>query len=392
MEIPLLDLKAQYRIIEKEINLKIKEVLSSQQFILGKEVEGLEREIAQYSKTPYAVGVSSGSDGLLISLMALGVGPGISIVTSPFSFFATAGAIVRLGAKPVFCDIDKHSFNINPERLLELADGKKSGQNIPPIKGIIPVHLFGQMADMDSTFDVVKRRGWFVVEDAAQAIGAEYPSKEGIKKACEMGCLGVLSFFPSKNLGGYGDGGMVLTHDQDLAERMRLLRVHGSRDKYHYDTVGGNFRLDALQAGVLWVKLQYLDQWQRARQERANHYHELFQNTGLIEAGHIKIPLELYKGKAKNYHTYHQYVIRAEKRNELQKYLKEKGISTSVFYPLGLHLQKCFAFLGYSQGDFPETEKATAEVLALPIYPELEISQQEYIVLQIKAFYSQGRS
>jgi len=388
MNIPLLDLKAQYQSIQEEINKKILEVASSQKFILGSEVESLEKEIAAYSEVRFATGVSSGSDALIVSLMALDVGEGDAVITTPFTFFATAGAVARLKARPVFCDIDKTSCNISPEKLEELLENQSKEHQSLKIKAIIPVHLYGQCADMTPIMNLARKYDLFVIEDAAQAIGAEYPSSSGIKKACAMGDLGALSFFPSKNLGAFGDGGMVLTNDESLAQKLKLLRVHGSRDKYFYETLGGNFRLDALQASILRVKLKYLESWQQKRIEKASYYDRIFKESGLGEKGLIQPPESLYKDRGvKNYHVYHQYVIRAEKRDSLKEFLQEKGAATAIYYPLPLHLQKCFSYLGYKEGDFPVAEEAARDVLALPIYPELTSDQQDFIVSSIQSFY-----
>ena len=389
MNIPMLDLKSQYQSIKEEIDHKILEVVSSQRFILGEEVEALEKEVADYSGAKFGVGVSSGSDALIISLMALGVGEGDYVVTTPFTFFATAGAVARLKAVPIFCDIAEESYNLDPKKLADLLDIKIEKRDISRIKAIIPIHLYGQITDMDPVMQLAEKYHLKVIEDAAQAVGAEYPGSQGSKKACTLGHMGILSFFPSKNLGGFGDGGMVLTDDADLAAKLKLLRVHGSRNKYFYDILGGNFRLDALQAAVLRVKLKHLGEWQQQRRERATTYHRLFQESGLVDAGFVQVPQELYKqAGVNNYHTYHQYVIRAKDRDKLQPYLKEKGIPSAIYYPLGLHQQKCFAYLGYKEGDFPVTEKATREVLALPIYPELNLEQQSFVVQGIAEYYS----
>ncbi|NIO48269.1 MAG: transcriptional regulator [Candidatus Aminicenantes bacterium] len=388
MNIPLLDLKAQYQSIQQEINQKILEVASSQKFILGSEVESLEKEIAAYSETRFATGVSSGSDALIVSLMAFDVGEGDAVITTPFTFFATAGAVARLKARPVFCDIDKTGCNLSPEKLEELLEDQSKEHQSLKIRAIIPVHLYGQCADMTPIMNLARKHDLFVIEDAAQAIGAEYPSFSGTKKACAMGDFGVLSFFPSKNLGAFGDGGMVLTNDDSLAQKIKLLRVHGSRDKYFYEILGGNFRLDALQAAILRVKLKHLESWQQKRIEKASYYDGIFKESGLGEEGKIQIPVSLHKDKGiKNYHVYHQYVIRAEKRDRLKEFLKEKGVATAIYYPLPLHLQKCFSYLGYKEGDFPVAEEAAREVLALPIYPELTSDQQEFIVSSIQSFY-----
>jgi dTDP-4-amino-4,6-dideoxygalactose transaminase len=388
MNIPLLDLKAQYRNIQEEINQKIQEVLTSQRFVLGPEVEALETEIADYCGVKYAVGVSSGSDALLVSLMALEIGEGDEVVTTPFTFFATAGAIARLKAKPIFCDIERKSCNLSPDKLKELFGKQSKEKDLTKIKAVVPVHLYGQVADMDPIMDLSREYGFIVVEDAAQAIGAEYPSRIGVKTACSIGDIGILSFFPSKNLGAYGDGGMVLTNNEVLAAKLKVLRMHGSRDKYFYEILGGNFRLDALQAGILRVKLSYLDTWKEARKAKAQYFDKAFKESGFLVDGCIQIPEPLYKNSAvTSYHAYHQYVVRAQKRDSLRNFLKEKGVGTSIYYPLPLHMQKCFSHLGYQKGDFPESELAAQEVLALPIYPELTSDQQDYIVASIGLFY-----
>jgi len=388
MDIPMLDLKAQYAAIKEDITEKVLGVLATQNFILGTEVRALEEEIAATSGVRYAVGVSSGSDALLISLMALGIGSGDAVVTTPFTFFATAGAIARLGARTVFCDIDPDTYNIDPPKLEEVLRKLRKARSTGRVKAIIPVHLFGQVADMDPIMRLARDLDLPIIEDAAQAIGSEYPGKKGIRRAGSIGTMGTLSFYPSKNLGGYGDGGMVLTGSAPLANKLRLLRVHGGAGKYLYKLLGGNFRLDALQAAVLRVKLKHLDGWQQRRRERASYYDHKFSASGLESSGLIKTPIAAYRDSgARNFHTYHQYVIRARERNKLQEYLKTNGIGTSVFYPLSLHQQKCFADLGYKRGDLPVSEKAAKEVLALPIYPELTAQQQDDIVDCIKGFY-----
>lgn len=388
MDIPFLDLRAQYQTIREEIDQKIMEVVTSQSFVLGTEVESLEKEVAAYNGVRYAVGVSSGSDALIISLMALDVGENDAVVTTPFTFFATAGAIARVKARPVFCDIEKRGYNLDPEKLAELLETHSNKHGEPLIKAVIPVHLYGQCADMTSIVSLAKKYDLSVIEDAAQAIGAEYPAPGGVKRACSLGDTGTLSFFPSKNLGGFGDGGMVLTNDEDLAQKLRLLRVHGSRNKYFYDIIGGNFRLDALQAAVLRVKLRHLEEWQQKRIEKAYYYDRIFRESGLGEEGLVQTPEALYKESGvANFHTYHQYVIRAKNRDSLKKFLDDKGVNTAIYYPLPLHLQKCFAYLGYKEGDLPVAEEAAHEVLALPIYPELTSDQQDFIVSSIRSFY-----
>jgi dTDP-4-amino-4,6-dideoxygalactose transaminase len=391
MNVPFLDLKAQYQKLKQEIDKKILEVVQSQKFILGSEVTELEKKIASYTGTKYAIGVSSGSDALIVSLMALEIGKDDAVVTTPFTFFATVGAIVRVGARVVFCDIDKKTYNMNPESLEEAIRVERERRPSLKVKAIIPIHLYGQCADMDPILDFAEKYNFAVIEDAAQAIGAGYPSPSGIQNACGMGDLGTLSFFPSKNLGAYGDGGMILTNNEKLAEKVRILRVHGAQNKYFHDLIGGNFRLDAIQAAVLLVKLKYLDDWSQKRQKNALLYDRLFKETGLTASGSLQVPDAVYKPSGvPRYHIYNQYVVRVKERDALQKYLTSKGIATAIYYPLALHLQKCFAYLGYKKGNFPETEEATAEVLALPIYPELGKDQQEFIVASIKEFYETG--
>ncbi len=388
MRVPFLDLKAQFDSIKPEIEAKIQSILMTQKFALGPEVESLEREIAAFSGSKYAIGVSSGTDALLVSLMALGIERGEEVITTPFTFFATAGVIARLQAVPVFCDIDSVTFNLSAEKLAVLLDKTKKRRRTSKIKAIIPVHLFGQCADMDSILELARSSEISVIEDAAQAIGAEYPSRSGVRKAGTMGRLGILSFYPTKNLGGYGDGGMVLTNQVRLAEQIRRLRVHGEKKRYFYEVIGGNFRLDALQAGVLRVKFRHLEAWQAKRRERAVLYERLFKDSGLIDRGLVTLPVAIYKETGiENYHTYHQYVVRVKKRNQLQAFLAEQAVDTAIFYPRPLHLQKCFAYLGYKIGAFPEAERAAKEVLALPIYPELADTQMVQVVEKIADFY-----
>ncbi len=365
--VPLLDLKAQYSTIRPEIRQAIDRVLDSQHFILGPEVEALEREIAAFCGARFAVGVSSGTDALLASLMVIGVGPGDEVVTTAYSFFATAGVIARLGARPVFTDIDSRTFN---------CDGSAMAKKITArTKAIMPVHLFGQMADMDAALDVARSKGISVIEDAAQAIGAT----AGGKAAGTVGDIGCFSFFPSKNLGGYGDGGMVITNDARLAEALRVIRVHGGKPKYHHHVVGGNFRLDALQAAVLRVKLKYLAQWSEKRRANADGYRQLFQELGFSD--HVSLPDDAPG------HIYNQFVVRVAERDRLRTFLREHGVETEIYYPIALHLQECFAELGHRSGDFPQAESAARDSLALPIYPELTPEQQRYVVEQIGAFY-----
>ncbi|HMP74705.1 MAG TPA: DegT/DnrJ/EryC1/StrS family aminotransferase [Kiritimatiellia bacterium] len=385
MAVPLLDLRAQYETLRDELNEVLLRVAESQQFILGPEVEALEREVAGYSQCRHGVGVSSGTDALLMALMALDVGPGDEVVTTPFTFFATAGCIVRLGARPVFVDIDPLAFNIDVSKI--------EAAITPRTKAIMPVHLYGQMVEMDALMQVAQRHNLAVVEDAAQAIGAEYKGR----RAGSIGTMGCFSFFPSKNLGGFGDGGMVVTNDDQLAEKLRLLRNHGMQPKYYYQLVGGNFRLDAIQAAVLRVKLKHLDAWSDARRRNALHYRELFQQAGLasmaatdkgpppaapadVPAHQVELPHELPNRR----HIYNQFMIRLKNRDDVACVLRERGIGHEVYYPVPLHLQACFASLGYHADNFPVTERAAREVLALPIYPELTASSRESVVAAIR--------
>lgn len=384
MRVPFLDLKAQYKTIQKEIKAKVDSILASQVFALGPEVECLEKELAAFCGVKHAIGVSSGTDALLVSLMALDIMPGDMVVTTPFTFFATAGVVARLRAVPVFCDIDPVTFNISAEKLDFLLSKLKK----KPVKALIPVHLYGQCADMDPLSDIARHYHLPIIEDAAQAIGAEYPSRNGNKKAGSMGTLGTISFYPTKNLGAYGDAGLVLTNNTQLAERIRIMRVHGEKKRYHYEIVGGNFRLDALQAGILRVKLRFLPGWQKRRRELASLYEKLFEESGLTSRGYVICPQAIYRNpEVENYHIYHQFVVRVKKRDELKRFLEGKGIQTAIFYPKPLHLQKCFAYLGYKRKDFPAAEKAAREVLALPIYPELTAEQVAYVIDTIVTFF-----
>ena len=380
MKVPLLDLTAQYETIKEEILAATMEVYESQRFIMGPKVEELERKIATYTQVKYAVGVSSGTDALLISLMSAGVGPGDMVITSPYTFFSTAGSIARLGAFPVFVDIDRRTYNIDPGRL-EKKISSMNAEERSRVKAIIPVHLFGQCADMDSARAVAKSLGIFVIEDAAQAIGSEYQSSQGsLHRAGSMGTYGCFSFFPSKNLGSYGDAGMVTTNDAHAFERLKILRVLGSQPKYYHKVIGGNFRLDALQAAILLVKLNYLDQWTEKRRENAGIYRNLFAGKGLEQ---IELPSE-NKGR----HIYNQFVIKVgPERDELKTYLASQGIGSEIYYPVPLHVQECFGYLGYRAEDCPISVDAAAKSLALPIYPELQYEQIEYIVEKIGSFY-----
>lgn len=369
MRVPLLDLKAQYAMIRTQIREAIDRVCESQHFILGPEVAALEEEIAAFCGARFAIGVSSGTDALLICLMALGIGPGDEVITTPYSFFATAGVIARVGARPVFVDIDPDTFNIDP-RLVPANISSRA-------KAIMPVHLFGRCVDLDPILKVAKERSIAVIEDAAQAIGAR--DSQG-RQAGTIGTMGCFSFFPSKNLGAFGDGGMVITNDEKLAETLRVLRVHGGKPKYYHQVVGGNFRLDALQAAILRVKLKYLAAWTEARRANAKGYRALFEKMGLLDW--IQLPEDIPG------HVYNQFVVRLSDRDCLRMFLQERGVETEIYYPLPLHLQECFKHLGYQKGDFPEAEAAARESLALPIYPELPEAQRRYVVSQIKEFYS----
>ncbi len=378
MNIPLLDLSKQHDPIEGEIFKAITRVVKKSAFILGAEVQNFEKKIADYCGTGHAIGVSSGTDALLISLMALDVEPGDEVITTPFSFFATAGCVSRLGAKPVFVDIDPVTYNIDPDKI-EAAITDKT-------KVILPVHLYGQCADSDRIVAIARKHNLKVVEDAAQSLGAQY--KDG-RKTGNLGDVGCFSFFPTKNLGGFGDGGMVVTNDDALEDRIRILRVHGSRPKYYHKLIGGNFRLDSLQAAVLDVKLDHLESWNAARRENAGRYNALFKENCLVETGRVKVPEAVYAdSKVLNHHIYNQYVIRVQDRDTLRAHLKDKGIGTEVYYPVPFHLQDCFAYLGHKEGDFPVSEAACRETLALPVYPGMTAEQQEYVVQTIKAFYN----
>jgi len=376
MQVPLLDLKKQYETLKNEIEPVVLKIMEEQRFILGKETVEFENAIAEYVGVPSAVGVSSGTDAILVSLMAAGIKHGDKVATTTFSFFATAGCIARVGAIPVFCDIDEESFNIDCNKLEDIL--KKEN-----IKAVIPVHLFGQLCDMDALMELKQRYNFILIEDAAQAIGSQY--KNG-KKAGTFGDYGCFSFFPSKNLGCFGDGGLVVSKNESNVEMVRILRNHGGKVKYYYDYIGGNFRLDNLQSAVLLVKLKYLEDWHSKRQKNAETYNKLFQDRGLEEF--VKTPKALYKDSGvKNYHIFNQYVIRVKDRDNLKNYLNANNIGCEVYYPLCFHMQKCFEYLGYKEGDMPVAERISKEVLAIPVYPELTIEQIDYIVSKIEEFY-----
>ncbi|MCE3222710.1 MAG: arnB [Nitrospira sp.] len=369
MNIPLLDLKTQYQSMRSEILAAIEATCDEQGFILGPRVVALEQAVAKYVGSTHGVGVASGSDALLLALMALGVKAGDEVVTVPFTFFATAGAISRLGAKPVFIDILPDTYNMDPA-LLEQAVTART-------KAIIPVHLFGQCADMETINEIAHRRRAGVIEDACQAIGA---GRHG-RRAGVLGDLACFSFFPSKNLGGFGDAGMVTTNDQTLAESVAMLRVHGSRVRYVHEAIGINSRLDALQAAILLVKLKRLDQWAEARRRNAARYGQLFQDEKLLDR--VSLPVV----DAGNHHVFNQFTLRVQKRDELRAFLKDHGVGTEVYYPRPLHLQNCYRELGYEKGAFPHSERAVEEVLSIPIYAELTDEQLQYVVHTIAAFY-----
>jgi dTDP-4-amino-4,6-dideoxygalactose transaminase len=376
MHVPLLDLKRQYAPLKEQFLREIEEVADSQALILGPKTDQLERAVEQYSGVKHAIGVSSGTDAQLILLMALGIGPGDVVITTPYTFFATAGCIARLGARPVFADIDPDTYNLRYETVnAALAENAN-------VKAIIPVHLFGCCADMEEILALADRFGVPVLEDAAQAIGAEH----SLGKAGAIGAAGWYSFYPTKNLGAFGDAGMVVCQDDALAAKMRALRNHGMEPRYYHQYIGGNFRIDAMQSAVLNVKLPHLDTWSAGRRERAAFYRMEFARHGLDQVLHL--PRGPWAGMGlPNHHIYNQFIIRAPQREELRKHLQSNNIGTEVYYPLPLHLQECFRYLGYREGDFPESERASRETLALPIYPELTQEEQQYVVDKIVEFY-----
>lgn len=367
MRVPMLDLSEQYQELKQEILTNLDKVMSSSRFILGDNVKKLENDVADYSDVQYGVGVANGSDALHIALQACGVQTGDEVITTPFTFFATAGAIARAGATPVFVDIDPVTFNIDPSKIEEAINEKT--------KAIIPVHLYGQIADMDPIIEIAKKHNLYIVEDSAQSIGATYKGR----KTGSLGDICCFSFFPTKNLGAYGDAGMVVTNNEDFAEKMRVIRVHGSKPKYYHHVLGYNSRLDELQAAVLNVKFPHLNNWIEKRRNHAQLYTELL-NKGLGDQ--VVTPVE----KDGNFHVFHQYTIRVSEREKLQAFLKEQGIETMVYYPLPLHVQPVFKELGYKEGDFPISEKAAKEVISLPMFPELRNEQIEYVVENIVKF------
>src|SRR5215831_18846396 len=369
MTIPLIDLQAQYATIRNEVRAAVDRVFDTQQFVLSSEVQALEEELARYSQARFAIGCASGSDALLLALMSCGIGEGDEVITTPFSFFATASAIARVGARPVFVDIDARTYTIEPERIEQAITSQT--------KAIMPVHIYGQCADMDALIAIANRHGLALIEDAAQAIGAE----DRGRRAGSMGTIGCFSFYPSKNLGGAGDGGMLVTNDPDHAQRLQMLRVHGEEKKYHHQLLGINSRLDALQAVVLRVKFPHLEAWTRERQRRAPQYEIMFTDAGWRQK--VEPPLVRNDGR----HVFHQYVIRVPEgqRDHLREYLRANGILADVYYPVPLHLQESFAYLGHHEGDFPVAEAAAKETLALPVYPELTDQQQDFVVSKVIA-------
>lgn len=386
MQVPLLDLKPQYQPLAGEMQAVIAKICASQMFILGPEVKALEKSIATYSQCEFGIGMSSGTDALLVALMALEIGTGDEVITSPYTFFATGGTIARSGARPVYCDIDPVTFNLSPQAVqafidqqCEVRDGALFNRRTNGrVRALMPVHLYGQMADMPPLMDIARRYGLRVIEDAAQAIGAE--DAHG-RRACSYGDIGCLSFFPTKNLGAFGDAGMCVANDAALAERLDVLRVHGGKPKYYHSLIGGNFRIDEIQAAVLNIKLPHLDDWTAGRQRNGAFYDAAFKRAKLGDA--VTTPYAVPKAR----HIYNQYIIRVRDRDALRQHLAGVGVGSEIYYPVPLHLQQCFAYLGYQQGDFPESERAAAETVALPIFPELSEAQLQYVVDSIADFY-----
>ena len=384
MKVPLLDLRPQLVDLRDEIVEAVTGVIDSTQYIMGPEIEKLEKRIAKYCGSEDAVGVSSGTDALLISLMVLDVGPGDIVITSNFSFFATAGVVARLNATPVFVDIDPATFNIDPKKLIKILS-EMDQERLKRVKAVIPVHLFGQCADMAEILKIAKNFDIPVIEDCAQAIGAECKINGETRCAGSIGDFGCFSFFPSKNLGGIGDGGIVTVNKTNLAEILRLKRVHGAEKSYYHRIIGGNFRLDPIQATVIRIKLKHLNGWHQQRQKNACYYNKLFSESEINEK--IRTPKIMHPNTMQNPHIFNQYVIRTERRDELQSFLKAQGISSGVYYPIPFHLQECFRYLGGKKGDFPVSETAAKEVLALPVYPGITTDMLERVVEKVKAFH-----
>jgi len=384
MKVPLLDLKLQYRSLKKELDEALLKTAESQYFILGPEVDKMEKAFCSYLNCKYVIGVSSGTDALLIALMALNIQPGDEVIVPTYSFFATAGVVSRLNATPVLADVDPVTFNIDPKEIEKRITRKT--------KAIIPVHLYGQSCEMNEILEIAGKHNIKVIEDAAQAIGVQY--KDG-KRVGTIGDIGCFSFFPSKNLGCFGDGGLVTTNNDELGHKLKILRVHGGEPKYYHKIIGGNFRIDAIQAAVINVKLPHLDSWSESRRKNAEHYNSLFIKKGLAEEpgmvsfnekNKVLLPKAVYKSGIPNYHIYNQYIIRVKERDGLRKHLADNQIGTEIYYPVPFHLQECFSNLGYRQGDFPIAEEAANTSAALPIFPELNNEQIEYVVDKINEF------
>src|SRR5690554_674909 len=385
MKVPLLDLKPQYLSLKKEIDDAIAKVVESQHFILGPEVENMEKKLCEYLGCEYAIGVSSGTDALLVALMAIDIKPGDEVILPDYSFFATAGVVARLNAVPVFADVDPVTFNINTDDFKKKITAKT--------KAVVPVHLYGQSCEMDSIVQIASDNNIKIIEDAAQAIGVQYKDGEFVGTIGDIGCF---SFFPSKNLGCFGDGGLVTTNNKDLADKLKMLRVHGGEKKYYHKMVGGNFRLDALQAAVISVKLPHLDSWSEARRKNASLYTKYFIEAGLSEEegmiefddkNKVLLPKAVYKSSGvKNYHIYNQYIIRVRQRDKLKEYLTKNNIGNEIYYPVPFHQQECFSYLNYSDSDFPVSENLSKTTLALPVYPELSEEQIKYVVEKIDEF------
>jgi dTDP-4-amino-4,6-dideoxygalactose transaminase len=395
MHVPLLDLSKQYCALGDSIREEINGVLASGRFILGPKVETFEKAMCAYCDTAHAIGVSSGTDALLAILMALGIGRGDAVITTPYTFFATAGCIARVGARPLFADIDPETYNVRPSAIQECiekncqpdTDGTWKTKNGEKVRAMIPVHLFGLCCEMNRLLEIAERYRLILIEDAAQAIGAEFPFPERIAKVGTMGEVGLFSFYPSKNLGAAGDAGMVVSRNGELAQTLRTFREHGMEPRYFHHVIGGNFRLDEIQAAILAVKLPYLEKWADARRAAADFYGAELARAGLTEK--ITLHAEPYRERGlTNHHVYHQYVIRTPMRDALREHLGKCEIETAIYYPLGLHEQKCFAYLGYKKADFPETERAARETLALPIYPEISREAQRYVVDSMAEFFS----
>jgi dTDP-4-amino-4,6-dideoxygalactose transaminase len=395
MRVPLLDLGEQYRALNEPIREAIDGVLASHRFILGPKVQAFEKAISPYCNVPHAVGVSSGTDAWLAILMALGIGPGDAVITTPYTFFATAGCIARVGARPLFADIDPETYNIRPSAIQEYVEkncqpdsgGAWRTNRREKIRAMVPVHLFGLCCEMEALHEISQHFKLDLIEDAAQAIGAEFPFGESAAKAGTMGEVGFFSFYPSKNLGAAGDAGMIVCRDEALAKKLRAFREHGMEPRYFHHVIGGNFRLDEIQAAILGVKLPFLEKWAAARRAAADFYNAEFARAGLTEK--ITQPAEPYRDRGlTNHHVFHQFVIRVPMRDALREHLGKREIETAIYYPLGLHEQKCFAYLGYKKGDFPEAERAARETLALPIYPEISREAQRFVVEAIADFYS----